>query len=397
MGHSSKPVFVFFHGGRFTIPGPHSPFYNGQYFADTEDVVVITISYRLGIFGFSGVPGLVQNVALLDQRAAVEWVRDNIAGFGGDPKRITLFGQSAGGSSVDYWPFAYRKAPIVAGLISHSGTAFSFVPNSVNYSQTLFYNVSNALGCGNVGTSPASAVSCVRSKNFTDVLRAAGNNVTALPTQALAQATFHPTVDSITVFADYTPLSDSGAFARIPYLAGNADYEAGWYRISAYAAHVNLSEAAWELFVQRGFTCPTKYSLDARVKYGVPTWRYRYMADWDNLRLYNATPGYPDSGAYHGSDMEMIFGTDYEVSGQNNSLQEELTSRYFMSAWAAFGRSPTRGLDIVGWPKYSANSTSLARLGYENQAIPSFVDPGVYDDVCPPVSQDASLPGRGGF
>ena len=62
-------------------------------------------SYRLNIFGFSGAPGLTQNVALLDQRMAVEWVYENIAAFGGDPEHITIFGQSAGGASVDYYSY----------------------------------------------------------------------------------------------------------------------------------------------------------------------------------------------------------------------------------------------------------------------------------------------------
>lgn len=67
-----------------------------------------TPNYRLGIFGFSGGPGLPQNAALRDHRAVVECVRDTIAGFGGDPSRVTLFGQSAGGSPVDYYACAWQ-------------------------------------------------------------------------------------------------------------------------------------------------------------------------------------------------------------------------------------------------------------------------------------------------
>ena len=58
---------------------------------------LIKFSYRVNVFGFPGLPGMAQNVGLLDQRLAIEWVRDNIAAFGGDPTRITIFGQSAGG------------------------------------------------------------------------------------------------------------------------------------------------------------------------------------------------------------------------------------------------------------------------------------------------------------
>ena len=66
-------------------------------------------------------------------------MRDNIAGFGGDPTKISIMGQSAGGTSVDYYSYAYKDDPIVAGLISHSGTALSFSPNTANFSQTSFF------------------------------------------------------------------------------------------------------------------------------------------------------------------------------------------------------------------------------------------------------------------
>lgn len=343
------------------------------------------------MFGFSGAPGIEQNTGLRDQRSAVEWLRDNVANFGGDPKRIIIFGQSAGGTSVDYWAYAYKQDPIVAGLISHSGTALSFNPNTVNYSSTLYYNVSGQLGCG---TDPVGSLACLRSKNYTEILAAAAKTP-ALPTIALAQANFHPTIDNEIVFGNYEALARNGSFARIPYLAGNGDYEAGFYRVSAYAANKTLTPAQWDLYNQRAFTCPTGEETNYRVQYGVPTWRYRYMGDWDNLRLYPAWGAYPDSGAYHGSDMGMIFGTAYDITGTPNTLPEELTSRYMQGAWAAFGRSPQYGLNVYGWPSYNPNTTSLVRLAYKNQPIPNFVAPSVYDSVCP-INNDP-LPGQGAF
>ena len=92
-------------------------FFNGQYFAADEDVVVVTLNYRLGIFGFPGAPGEAQNLGLRDQRLAVEWLRDNVSAFGGDPDRITIFGHSSGALAVDTWAYAYNDDPIVAGMI----------------------------------------------------------------------------------------------------------------------------------------------------------------------------------------------------------------------------------------------------------------------------------------
>lgn len=324
-------MFVFFHGGRFTIPGPNSPFYNGKNFANNEDVVVVTVNYRLGIFGFSGAPGIEQNVGLRDQRFAVEWLRTNVAGFGGDPNRIIIFGQSAGGAAVDYWAYAYRDDPIVAGIISHSGTALSFIPNRVEYSRSIYNNVSSTLGCGN----GIDSLSCLRGKSVTEIL-AASRNVPELPTEALAQATFHPTVDNMTVFADYAALGLAGAFAKIPYVAGAGDYEAGWYRISAFNANITLSLKQWQLFNQRAFTCSTKYANEFRFKQGVPTWRHRYMGDFDDLRLYDSWGEYPDSGSYHGVDMSELFGTAQDVTGEASAQEQGEVSKYMQRSLGCF-------------------------------------------------------------
>lgn len=394
---AEKPVFAFFHGGRFTIPGPHSPFYNGQYLADNEDVVVVTINYRLGIFGFSGAPGIEQNAGLRDQRSAIEWLRDNIAGFGGDPSRIIIFGQSAGGASVDYWAYAYKKDPIVAGIISHSGTALSFIPNTPEYSRSIYDNVTTTLGCANTNTTEEDTLSCLRNNTVAEIL-AAARNVPALPTLALAQATFHPTVDNTTVFADYAHLGKSGAFAKIPYLAGNNDYEAGTYRVSAFNANITLSAAQWDLFNERAFTCPTKYATDFRVAHGVPTWRYRYTGDYENLRLYDSWGEYPGSGAYHGAELSELFGTAQNVSGEASSAEQERFSRYMQGAWAAFARDPWRGLTgEYGWPGYDASGESLVKLAPSGGALTELVDPEVYDGRCPQVEDNDPLPGRGAF
>ncbi|KAF1945365.1 cholinesterase precursor [Clathrospora elynae] len=393
---AKKPVLVFIHGGRFQIPGPHSPFYNGQYLANDEDVVVVTFNYRLGIFGFAGTPGVEKNAALRDHRAAVEWVRDNIASFGGDPSRIIMFGQSAGGASVDYWSFAWKKDPIVSGLIPMSGTSLSFLPNTPEYSQSLWYNVSQTIGCGGSTNNTAAVLSCVRSKK-TSVILAAAARVPALPTLALAQATFHPTVDNITVFADYEQLSAAGAFAKIPLLAGNNDHEDGWYRISGWGAGLNFTDARWALFTQRAFTCPVAHSADYRVQYGVPTWRYRYFGNWDNLRLYNGSAGLGPKGsaAYHGSDMNMVFGTAADVSGLQNTPAEDATIKYMQGAWAAFSRDSQKGLTKYGWPAYKTSKNTLVELVYNNSPKPDFVDPAVYDAACP--AKNDPLPGRGAF
>jgi para-nitrobenzyl esterase len=95
------PVMVWFHGGAYVSGGGESPNYDPDALVAEGRVVVVTVSYRLGIFGYCTPLGVdEQNLGLRDQLLALRWVHDNIAAFGGDPQRVTLFGQSAGGDSV---------------------------------------------------------------------------------------------------------------------------------------------------------------------------------------------------------------------------------------------------------------------------------------------------------
>jgi len=104
---ATRPVLVWLHGGGFTFGAGSQPMYDGAALARRGDVVVITFNYRLGALGYLALPALAEedggvagNFGLLDQIAALEWVRDHAEAFGGDPRQVTVFGESAGGMSV---------------------------------------------------------------------------------------------------------------------------------------------------------------------------------------------------------------------------------------------------------------------------------------------------------
>ncbi|MCZ9344888.1 carboxylesterase family protein, partial [Streptomyces sp. TRM76130] len=105
------PVMVFVHGGGFVAGSTRSALYDGSAFA-RDGVVLVTLNYRLGIAGFLDLPGAPANRGLLDVVGALRWVRENIAGFGGDPDNVTLFGQSAGATLVG----GVLATPEAAGL-----------------------------------------------------------------------------------------------------------------------------------------------------------------------------------------------------------------------------------------------------------------------------------------
>ncbi|KAJ5305979.1 hypothetical protein N7508_004994 [Penicillium antarcticum] len=384
----SKPVLLWIHGGRFTNGGANNPYYDGQSLADEHDVIVVTINYRLNIFGFSGAPNLPQNVALLDQRMAVEWVQRNIAVFGGDPERISIFGQSAGGSSVDYYAHAWAENPIVAGLISHSGTSLSFVPNTAEESASYFYTVSKALGCGDADSDADEVVKCVRQKPFTDVVKAAGK-VSAASSPALPQPVFHPTEDGVTVFDNYAQRTSAGKYAHLPYLINSNNYEAGYYRISAYGGNVSLTDDQWDKYNLAAFTCPSGTSARGRATNGVPIWQSHYFGDWDNLHLY------PGSGTYHGVDLLMLFGTAEHVSGIRNSDKEDEFAHYMASAWVAFASDPREGLTKFGWPQYNADESTLVGLAYNGKNA-EFLRPSDVEQGCAALKGNNTY-GKGAF
>jgi len=97
---AKRPVMFWIHGGSFIMGGSNSPVYDGGNLAHRGNMVIVTINYRLGAFGYLYVPSVMANVGSLDQILALKWVHDNIALFGGDPNNITIFGESAGGYSA---------------------------------------------------------------------------------------------------------------------------------------------------------------------------------------------------------------------------------------------------------------------------------------------------------
>ena len=127
-----RPVLVWIHGGAFTAGAGSIPWYSGSNLARKGDVVVVTINYRLGAFGFLYVDSLLgsefagsANSGIRDQVAAITWVRDNIAAFGGDPDNITLFGESAGGMSIGALLGVPGVPAMIRNAIPQSGAAES--------------------------------------------------------------------------------------------------------------------------------------------------------------------------------------------------------------------------------------------------------------------------------
>lgn len=145
---------------------------------------------------------------------AIEWVHRNIKAFGGDPSRITIFGSSAGGTSVDMYSYTWAHDPIVSSLISHSGTALSYKPNTLAQSANAFFHVSKALGCGGATEKSDQVIQCMRQKPWEQIFNAS-NAVPGISTPTILEPIFHPVIDERIVFSDYGKRSAEGRFARV--------------------------------------------------------------------------------------------------------------------------------------------------------------------------------------
>ena len=143
------PVMVFIHPGGFVI-GNGGTINQGPTFFMDHDVILVSISYRLGILGFLSLetddaPG---NLGMWDQRQALIWVRQNIASFGGDPDRVTIFGQSAGSMSVHYHLLSPQSRGLFRGAIMQSGTALSPYTNVMRSPGYYGKRLADLVGCG---------------------------------------------------------------------------------------------------------------------------------------------------------------------------------------------------------------------------------------------------------
>lgn len=226
----------------------------------------------------------------------------------------------------------------------------------------------------------------MRSSNITiESILAAAARVPTTGAGSRALPAFQITQDNRTVFpqSEYVSRLASGELARIPNIQVQTDHESGFYRISALARGTVLPESNWTLFEQQTFTCPLAADAGGRAELGITSYRARYLADWDNLRLFYQTEAPYDSGAYHGSDVNMIVGNAEGVSGIAPSAEEARLTETMQKAWAAFAADPADGLtSVMGWPKYEAGSETLILLGYNTTSNVKFVDPITYDSPC---------------
>ena len=331
----NAPVIVWLHTGSFVATSANSPSHNGKRLAEETGAIVVAPNYRLGPFGFLVHAALDAedpahpssgNYGLMDQRAALQWVHDNIASFGGDPARVTLAGTSAGADSVGLQMVSPASAGLFHRAIIESGTPTTRWPA---HDEVLSrgHAFATALGCPDA----ASALACMRSKSVAAVLQALPLGIQQ-PVEPTNRAFWLPVVDGIEIPDQPRWLFASGLFHHVPTILGT-NRDEGWGFVlrsfpsgadlsqyddwidhefgndaplvhATYPAHAFASptEAMARVVGDAQFVCEARRLGRLLERTGTPAFLYSYEYEIDVLS--------PDH-VIHGVESNIVFGNGY--------------------------------------------------------------------------------------
>ncbi|MFI6856882.1 carboxylesterase/lipase family protein [Streptomyces sp. NPDC050416] len=380
-----RPVMVWIYGGAYKLGHAGSPGYDARRIAADGDVVVVSLNYRVGMEGFAFIEGAPANRGLLDQVAALEWVRDNIEAFGGDPGQVTVFGESAGAGSIA----SLLAMPGAAGLFRRA--IAQSVPGTF-FSDALARDIGAALAA-EVGLRPTVAdLAAIAPRELT----AAGESLSAKMAgytdrwgQAAPTVTpFSPVVDGEVLPAMPWQALAAGAAKDVDLLVGhNRDEYRLFVAMAGQLGRIpeERATAALRLFApgpdgeqayRSAFPDAGPGELYERVQtdwlFNMPSLHLAEAqhAGGGRAHVYELTWPAPGSGgalgACHGLDIPLLFGTfgaDLGLllfGGTEPSAEALALSSRFRSSWTAFARSGD-----PGWPAYEETERLVQVLDAE--------------------------------
>jgi para-nitrobenzyl esterase len=425
-----RPVMVWFHGGGnqqgsagdpVPFPGVPGLFYDAHVLSGERDVVVVTINYRLNVLGFFAHPALAAedaayphagNQGLLDQRAALAWVRANIAAFGGNPKKVTIFGESAGSEDVCLHVASPGSRGLFQRVIGESGGCTTRNATAAEGAATA-ETFAAAVGCSGTGDD----LGCLRQLPVSTLLAAlpqGGGSV--VPT-----FTFEPVVDGGFLPDQPRALFDAGNYAKVPYLLGSnadegtlfflgvtpvtteAEYLAALQvRYGAIASQVAAiypassfatpQDALARAFGDQILVCPTYDTARRAAAGGAHTYLYNFarIIPIPILQLVNLR-------AFHGSEIVYVFGSIPPPTPDDATVGD--TMRGYWTRFARRGNP--NGSGALTWPRYRAATDRRINLDVQPSVLTGFRRPecefwwSVYDAQFTGSASGAFLDGNG--
>ena len=369
----SLPVMVWIHGGGLFLGWSNQSGYDGQKIAN-RGVVLVSINYRLGPLGFLAHPALTKesgssgNYGFMDQVAALEWVKRNIRSFGGNPNQVTIFGESAGGTSV----MALLSSPSSKGLVDGA------IAQSPWFTEKNVAELSGEASAETMGATwteaiaPGKGLAALRAIPAKDLV---GDGKIDLPMYVTAGGDFLPSsVESIFARGEQldVPLivgtnADEGTmFVAMEGYRTKADFEKGLKDLYGDAAAAMLklypvmqeSEVrgtvnqwltdSWFLRAARGF-------LESASNKTAPSYQYHFT---------RAIPG-NTLGAHHGAELRYVFNTlgDQNTFGGETAAEDLALAESIIAYWTQFAKTGNPNLEgLEYWPEYGATRSYL-KLG----------------------------------
>ena len=396
---AARPVMVWFHGGGFEAGSGSQRVYDGTRLALRGDVVVVSLNHRLNVFGHCYLGerlgesyAQAGNVGYLDLIAALRWVRDNIAAFGGDPARVTVFGQSAGGVSVTALMAAPDARGLFSGAIAQSGAAriegdrqLRGTGGPIESLESDGLRMAKSFGIANDTAAPAK----LHALSVADLL-------------AYSEKEFpnsmNPVVDGRVMPNDISRIFRAGQQQPVPFLSGTVDREEsllGPYPFKLVdmlrgadpepvrAAYAGLDEAtlAKAFFADSLFRGPARFLAGEMPRVSKPAWLYVFSYVGEKQRA--SAPG-----AAHSDDVAFVFG-DLGLRGRWRgdappTAADRNMATTVMSYWVNFAKHGNpNGPGLTTWPPYQRVSDELLEMGPtisvrkpEREAVLRFLDRG---------------------
>jgi para-nitrobenzyl esterase len=374
-GAKNLPVMVWIHGGAFRLGYGGAPLYDGAELAK-QGVIVVTVNYRLGLLGFYAHPALsaeakpgdpLGNYGLMDQVAALKWVQDNIAAFGGDPKNVTAFGESAGGSSMIYLLANPNAKGLFAKAIVESGGGLQRpIALKENEARGLTF-------AANIGLQANATLSDLRAKPAQDWIKAQGalggglgfgpfidgRFVTEAPWEAFRAGRAHDVPLLIGANSN-----ESSVLATLGVPTGALALAVGPRMAELRQAYGSVSE---EEFTRQAmgdvvFVAPSRW-IAAAASTGAPS--YLYYFSYVATARRNALPG-----AGHGSEIPYVFKTwtNMALLARAMTNPDKAMSNMMSAGWVSFAKTAKPSCaPAPDWPAYDPATDQEMHFGVETK------------------------------
>jgi len=370
------PVLVWIYGGGFAVGGTSVPTYSGEVLAK-KGVVLVSIAYRVGSLGFLAHPGLSAespqhvsgNYGLLDMIAALQWIKQNIAAFGGDPNKVTIFGESAGGIAVSQLCASPLAKGLIEGAISESGGSFG-PPRVAGQPGENMRSLAAAERDGVAFASNAGATSIAELRK--------------LPAEKVLAATrgmAWPNIDGWVIPSDQYTLYDAKKFNDIPVLIGyNSDEGASFSHENSPKAYIEGVHKRYDAFADSLLKAyptgdqsvpKTARDLMRDTAFGWHTWIWaRLQSNLGKSKVFyyyfDQHPDYPaDSpqaghGSPHGMEVEYVFGHVTGGPPGKPTATDLAISDAMATYWTNFAKyGDPNGKNMPAWPAFSDRHPEL--------------------------------------